>query len=320
LSINDAAEHYEWEEVIIDEVGQDEWVGMTRSLCFGMGCGLLGLGALRWRRRGGGFGGNGWKGGNSSSSSSSSSGGYAFDPPPGVSGPASRFGLVVDASLSAILALGASLLAIESDAFYPNPTSTSTSTTEVVPPPQWISSIVPLVPGRSVISDTLCGPLTDEFRKFPRETWRDGHMALYANAGWRGTKYYREQRHQRRPRRVGGEREDEYDHAATAEGRAEDDSPNNNDDRYDDVGMYERLVLDSLYGFVINCERRSRHEGRIRRLRGLDRHRAAPPVVIPDDGVFADEDMELDDIYRVDDDDGDGNVNDEGGGEWGTKY
>ena len=307
-SINDAAEHYEWEEVIIDEVGQDEWVGMTRSLCFGMGCGLLGLGALRWRRRVGGFGGNGWRGGNSYSS-----GGYAFDPPPnGPSGPKSRLGLVVDASVSAILALGASLLAIESDAFYPN----STSTNAIVPPPQWISSIVPLVPGRSVISDTLCGPLTDEFRKFPRETWRHGHMALYANAGWRGTKYYREQRHQRRPRLVGGEREGEYD-------RAEDDAPNNNDDRYDDVGTYERLVLDSLQGFVINCERRSRHEERIRRLRGLDRRgrggdRTAPPVVIPDDGVFADEDMELDDIYRVDDDDGDSN--DEGGGGWGTKY
>ena len=328
--VHTKAEHYEWEEVIIDEASQDEWIGMTRSLFFGMGCGLLGLGSLRYRRHGLGPGGFFGRGGRSTTTSS---GGYSFDPPPnnGIGGghpSSSRFGYVIDASLSTFLGLGTSLLAIEYDAFYPRRSATtttttgggdgSTSSTMVLPPPQWISPIVPLVPGRSIISDTLCGPLTDEFRKFPKELWRSGslnkgieggynnHMALYANAGWRGTKYYQRQLNERfENNRI------VYD--ANVEVLGENAIDNN----YNDIGPYERLVLENLQGFVINCERRSRHENRMRKLRGLDtRHHlrgdrhgggglngslAKTPVVIPDDGVFADEDMELDDIYFVDD-------------------
>ena len=46
-----AAEHYEWEEVILDEASKDEWEGMKKSLYFGLGCGVVGFGMLRWRRR-----------------------------------------------------------------------------------------------------------------------------------------------------------------------------------------------------------------------------------------------------------------------------
>ena len=71
------------------------------------------------------------------------------------------------------------------------------------------------------------------------------------------------------------------------------------------AGRYERLLLDHLQGFVINCERRSRHERRLRRGRtarhGAAAAAAAAPVLIPRGGVTADEDLELDDIYLVED-------------------
>ena len=110
---------------------------------------------------------------------------------------------------------------------------------------------------------------------------------------------------------------------ATAEVLGENAADNN----YNGIGTHERLVLDSLQGFVINCERRARHEARVRKLRGGlggsgsgRRGAIDAPVVIPDDGVYADEDMELDDIYCVDcdgDDNDYGNDDDivEGGGE-----
>ena len=67
------------------------------------------------------------------------------------------------------------------------------------------------------------------------------------------------------------------------------------------AGRYERLLLDHLQGFVINCERRSRHERRLRRGRTARHGAAAAPVLIPRGGVTADEDLELDDIYLVED-------------------
>jgi len=70
-------------------------------------------------------------------------------------------------------------------------------------------------------------------------------------------------------------------------------------------GMYEHLLLDSLQGFIINCERRARQENKIRKLRGL---RENVPVAIPYGGVDADEDLELDDVYfeKSHEDDNDG--------------
>ena len=227
-------------------------------------------------------------------------------------------GVVVDSALSALLGLGASLFAIESGVLHPRRRTarrladgtTISESTSIPPPPPWISPVVPLVPGRSAISDALCGPLTAEFRKFPREMWRGGtfdmgieggnhnHMALYANSGWRGTGYY-----QRRRRRGGGGGDGGDGIDATAEVLGENAADNN----YNGIGTHERLVLDSLQGFVINCERRARHEARVRKLRGGlggsgsgRRGAIDAPVVIPDDGVYADEDMELDDIYCVD--------------------
>jgi hypothetical protein len=284
---------------------------MTRSLCFGAGIGLLGLGAMRWRRRGLGLGGGG--GGRGTKTTN-----YAFDPPPPPHRRRDVGGGVVDSALSALLGLGASLFAIESGALHPRRRTarrlvdgtTISESTSIPPPPPWISPVVPLVPGRSAISDALCGPLTAEFRKFPREMWRGGtfdmgiegghhnHMALYANSGWRGTGYY-----QRRRRRGGGGGDGGDGIDATAEVLGENAADNN----YNGIGAHERLVLDSLQGFVINCERRARHEARVRKLRGGlggsgsgRRGAIDAPVVIPDDGVYADEDMELDDIYCVD--------------------
>jgi len=81
------ADHYEWEDVILDEANQVEWEGMKKSLYFGLGCGVAGFGMLRWRRRGrligGGFSDGLSKYASSSSSKpKSSSGGYTFDPVP----------------------------------------------------------------------------------------------------------------------------------------------------------------------------------------------------------------------------------------------
>jgi hypothetical protein len=396
------AEHYEWEEIIIDEASQDEYTSMVSSLMFGMGCGLLSFAALRYRRiqklhRGGdshrGLFGNLFNGraygrskskyyggGNSTSSSSSSSnssGGYAFDPPPppstighnngnyaGGSSTGNRLGFVIDMVLSTSLGLLTSLLVFESDMFYPQPVPLLSSSLSInnnnnnndtnnmdnnddnssgnannsvalsnpILPPQWISPIIPLVPGRSILSDTLCGPLTTEFRKFPKEFWQGGsrnvgiengfhnHMSLYANMGWRGTKYYQQQQQQASNQKQKQHLNDNVNLEILGE--------NPTDLNYNNIGVYERLVLDNLQGFVINCERRSRHEAKLRKLRypkrgGLllgsggssgrgsggggrnywnEEQQQLTPVVIPDDGVFADEDLELDDIYFVNDD------------------
>jgi hypothetical protein len=180
------------------------------------------------------------------------------------------------------------------------------------------------------LSDTLCGPLTTEFRKFPKEFWQGGsrnvgiengfhnHMSLYANMGWRGTKYYQQQQQQQ----ASNQKQHLNDNV-----NLEILGENPTDLNYNNIGVYERLVLDNLQGFVINCERRSRHEAKLRKLRypkrgGLllgsggsssgrgsggrnywnEEQQQLSPVVIPDDGVFADEDLELDDIYFVNDD------------------
>ena len=309
----------------------------------------------------------------SSSSSSNSSGGYAFDPPPpppynnGNSGSSSkstagsRLGFVIDVVLSTSLGLLTSLLVFESDIFYPQPAppilsssrstnnnnDTATTTTNdddddnsavlshPILPPQWISPIIPLVPGRSILADTLCGPLTNEFRKFPKEFWQGGsrnigiengynnHMGLYANMGWRGTKYYQQQQHQHHQQQYISKQKQQLHDNVNIEILGE----NPTDLNYNEIGTYERLVLDNLQGFVINCERRSRHEAKLRKLRypkrgGLllgsgsrggsgngrnswsdQQQQQLSPVVIPDEGVFADEDLELDDIYFVNDND-----------------
>ena len=372
------AEHYEWEDVILDEASQDEWEGMKKSLYFGLGCGVVGFGMLRWRRRGrligGGFSDGLSKYASSSSSKpKSSSGGYTFDPIPPPPKPnnnalqqnmqqqsyssayyqqqgynnthhgssttgSSKTGLIIDVALSTILGLGASILALQTDIFYPTTLTisisnnsddnidetSSTSTTmdgsktsitigEVPPPPQWISPDIPLVPGRSMISETLCKPLTNEFRKFPRQLWQSGnnkgiengynnHMALYANSGWKGTKYYNGNENaslEMLGENVGGSSNDIGVAGSAGEQQR----------GISQRGVYEHLVLDSLQGFIINCERRARQERKIRKIRGMMRYTSndddddATPVVIPHDGVSADEDLTLDDIYLIEDGD-----------------
>ncbi|KAL7548229.1 hypothetical protein ACHAWF_011519 [Thalassiosira exigua] len=285
LTPPEPAEHYEWEEVLLDEASGPEWEGIKRSVYFGLGCGLLGLGALRWRR--GGL----RRGGSGGSHPTRTAGGYSFDPMPQGSHamshhpplhtppPGARGGLAIDLTLSAVLGAGVSLVAMQYDAFYPT----------AEPPPQWVSQEIPLVPGRSIIAETLCGPLTEEFRKFPKDLWRSGHnlgieagynnhMALYANSGWKGSKYY-----------------DGNSNASVVGG--------SDDGLTSGVGTYERLLLDNLQGFVINCERRSQHERRLRKIRGL---REGKAVLIPDGGVVCDEDLELDDIYLMDGEEGEG--------------
>lgn len=375
------AEHYEWEDVILDEASQDEWEGMKKSLYFGLGCGVVGFGMLRWRRRrgqniigSGGFSDGLSKYASSSSKPKSSSGGYTFDPIPpppkpntnalqqnmqqqsyssayyqqqgynnthhGSSTGSSKTGLIIDVALSTILGLGASILALQTDIFYPttltisisnngddniDETATTTTTTmdgsktsitigEMPPPPQWISSDIPLVPGRSMISETLCKPLTNEFRKFPRQLWQSGnnkgiengynnHMALYANSGWKGTKYYNGNENaslEMLGENVGGSSNDIG--VSGGEGGEQQRGISQR-------GVYEHLVLDSLQGFIINCERRARQERKIRKIRGMMRYNSndddddATPVVIPHDGVSADEDLTLDDIYLIEDGD-----------------
>mmetsp|Transcript_30952 Transcript_30952/g.74793 ORF Transcript_30952/g.74793 Transcript_30952/m.74793 type:complete len:227 (-) Transcript_30952:368-1048(-) len=134
------AGHYKWEETIFDKVGHAEWEGMKRSFCFGAGCGLLGFGMLRWRR-GGGAGGLSRNASSLSSASSRPSwGGYKFDPVPSRSNNGSNMhhqhlhhqynsnnntgsGFLLDTALSTIIGMGTSLLAIESDLFFPTTTT-----------------------------------------------------------------------------------------------------------------------------------------------------------------------------------------------------
>ena len=311
---------------------------MKKSLFFGIGCGVAGFVGLRWRRiRSGGdsrssFGGGGLSKYASSSSMhkpTRSSGGYTFDPIPkhtmqqqqqqinmnnmmqqqnqqhfNNANQGSGGGLLMDISLATLLGMGTTLLALQTDIFYPSTTAISITSNEEKttislletkpPPPQWISETIPLVPGRSMISDTLCKPLTTEFRKFPKELWQSGnknrgiengynnHMALYANSGWRGTKYY--------------EGNDNASLEMLGEHGNSDSSSFEEGSSVEQQGMYEHLLLDSLQGFVINCERRARQEKKIRKLRGL---RENVPVAIPYGGVDADEDLELDDVYLI---------------------
>ena len=336
---------------------------MKRSFCFGLGCGLASLTMLRWRRGtriAGGGGGMMSKYASTSaplssatrtrtaSSSSHSNGGYTFDPLPPKSSHAalqqqqqyqqhsrnfnntkqqrnnSLFGSAIDVTLATLLGLGTSLLAIETDIFYPKATTTTdandnqtttANTNTIEPPPQWISPNIPLVPGRSTISDTLCAPLTSEFRKFPKQLWQSGkhqsmgiengynnHMALYANSGWKGTKYYQ-----------GNDNASVIslgENADAGTNMSRDNSSNIGDSTSTmsarQQGVYEQLVLDNLQSFIINCERRSRHEQKIRKLKGIRDKNYNRHVVIPSEGVVADEDLELDDIYLIENEEDEG--------------
>ena len=291
------AEHFECEDQIIDEVSEFELEGMKKSLYFGFASALSSFVLFRKRRNMSLFGGL-----SKYSSSSRRSGGYKFDPihqqpsnninttkPP-------RSGLFTDVALSAILGMGISLVAIENDIFYPTGNSSAgvdngPPFTSISPPPQWISHQIPLVPGKSLISETLCQPLTEEFKKFPKELWQSGnhrgiengynnHIALYANGGWKDTKYYNSnpnasvvslgEKHDGNERRV-----ENYKHR-----------------------VYEHLVVDSLQGFVINCERRARYEKKLRKLKRIPEN---THPLIPNHGVPANEELELDDIYLMED-------------------
>ena len=280
MAHTDNPEHYEAEDKILDEATQYELESMKRSALFGLGCGVATFGLLRWRRSGGlGL----------SRYASRSSGGYKFDPVDNAPLNQSYQQQTSKSSgllLSTFLGTAMTILAIETNIFYPTK-SLDGDGEMIVPPPQWISPQVPLVPGRSMVSDLLCQPLTDEFRKFPKQLWQSGnshgfenghnnHIALYANGGWKDSKYYNSNPN------------------ASVVSLGE-----KNEYKDERRGVYERLVLDSLQGFVINCERRARYEKKIRRLRGASRNST---VIIPKDGVPADEDLELDDIYFVQDD------------------
>ena len=273
---------------------------------------------LRWRRGAGIFRGGMAKNRSYSpssspppSSSKTSTGGYTFDrlpaapksnlhhPNASTGGSGSHnppSGLLLDTMLGTVFGLGTSLLIMETGTFYPTSQGDDGAAT-ASPPPQWMSPAIPLVPGRSVVSETLCGPLTREFRRFPKQLWRsvrgrnsgvenghNNHVALYANSGWKGSGYH------------GGNKNAEVVSLGEA-GPA----PSGRE------GEYERLLLDSLQGFVVNCQRRSRQEGRLRGERAVSLRAAlgaAAPVVIPDDGVACEDDLELDDIYFPGDDGG----------------
>lgn len=303
--ITEPTDHYEYEEEILDEFTEYEMEGMKKSFYFGFASTLSSFVLLRWRRRvsfGGGL----------SKYTSRSSGGYKFDPihqqsslthnASNVGAKPPRSGFFVDVTLSALLGMGLSLLAIENDLFYPSNSSAGDENgpplmSIITPPPQWISHQIPLVPGKSVISETLCQPLTEEFRRFPKELWQSGnhrgiengynnHIALYANGGWKDTKYYNSNPNA----------------SVVSLGEKHNESKLKYEDSKNRI--YEHLVVDSLQGFIINCERRARYEKKLRKLRHIP-ERTYP--VIPPDGVPANEELELDDIYlmedKIDDDD-----------------
>jgi hypothetical protein len=297
------AEHYEYEDEILDEVSEYELEGMKKSFYFGFASTVSSFVLLRWRRRrlnGMSFGGG------LSKYASRSSGGYKFDPihqqttlnnaqyasnnvkPP-------RSGFFTDVALSALLGMGISLLALENDLFYPTGNSFGDENgpplISITPPPQWISHQIPLVPGKSLISETLCKPLTEEFKKFPKELWQSGnhrgiengynnHIALYSNGGWKDTKYYNSNPNA----------------SVVSLGEKHNESKSKYEDSKNRI--YEHLVVDSLQGFIINCERRSRYEQKLRKLKNIP-ERTIP--IIPSDGVPADEELELDDIYLMED-------------------
>lgn len=281
MGLTEPAEHYEWEDEILDEVSQYELEGMKKSFLFGFASTVSSFALLRGRRR---------------MKLGSRGGGYKFDPishhQPSLnymqySAKPPRSGFFTDVALSALLGLGLSLLAIENDIFYP--TGNLSGDDDNNPPPQWISPQVPLVPGKSLICETLCQPLTEEFKKFPKELWQSGnhrgiengynnHIALYANGGWKDTKYYN-----------GNPNASVVSLVESSDSMKKRDESKRN-------RIYEYLVVDSLQGFVINCERRARYEKKLRKLKNIP-ERTYP--VIPNDGVPADDDLELDDIYLM---------------------
>uniref|UniRef100_A0A7S2PAV4 Uncharacterized protein n=1 Tax=Skeletonema marinoi TaxID=267567 RepID=A0A7S2PAV4_9STRA len=315
------AEHYEYEEEILDEVSEYEIEGMKKSFYFGFASTVSSFVLLRWRRRRMNvpFGGLSKY---ASRSSTRSSGGYKFDPihqhqpssmnsvqhasSSGTKPP--RSGFFTDVALSALLGMGLSLLAVENDLFYPTGNSSAGDDNgpplmSITPPPQWISHQIPLVPGKSLISETLCQPLTEEFKKFPKELWQSGnhrgiengynnHIALYANGGWKDTKYYNSNPNA----------------SVVSLGEKHNESKRKYEDSKNRI--YEHLVVDSLQGFIINCERRARYEQKLRKLKNIP-ERTYP--IIPPSGVPANEELELDDIYlmeeKSDDDNDDGFYN-----------
>ena len=298
------AEHYEYEEEILDEVSEYEMEGMKKSFYFGFASTLSSFVLLRWRRH---RMPSAFSGGLSKyASRSGGGGGYKFDSIASVQNASSnnsikppRSGFFTDVALSALLGMGLSVLAIENDLFYPTNNSSGDNENtnggpplmSITPPPQWISHQIPLVPGKSLISETLCQNLTDEFRKFPKELWQSGnhrgiengynnHIALYSNGGWKDTKYYNSN--------------------PNASVVSLGEKPNESKIKYEDSKnrIYEHLVVDSLQGFIINCERRSRYENKLRKLKNIP-ERTIP--IIPVDGVPANEELELDDIYFMED-------------------
>lgn len=298
------AEHYEYEEQIMEELSEFEMEGMKKSFYFGFASTVSSFLLLRMRRRMsiGGL--------SKYASSNRRSGGYKFDPihqqPSNnmqTSTKPSRSGFFVDVALSAVLGMGLSLLALENDMFYPTGNSSAGDDndpplTSIIPPPQWISHQIPLVPGKSLVSETLCKPLTEEFKKFPKELWQSGnhrgiengynnHIALYANGGWKDTKYYNSNPN------------------ASVVSLGEKHNGNERKVENNKHRIYEHLVVDSLQGFVINCERRARYEKKLRKLKRIPKN--AYPL-IPYDGVPANEELELDDIYLMEDS-GDGGDN-----------
>lgn len=323
LSINSTDDGlYQWENVILEEASEADWEGLKKSCLLGLGCGLLTFSGMRLGRGAGHFGGGGGLSRYRSSSnigrSSGLGGGYRLDPNPHAFGNSYRPGSpyvpapkspFYDFTLASILGMTVSLSAWSLDAFYPKTTIIQTDevdkngkkkTIEVaLLPPPWISPQIPLVPGRSIISDELCKPLTDEFRKFPKELWLSGsyrkgiengyhnHMGLYANGGWKDTKYY-------------NQNSNATVVALGEHGHGHDGSVNRNERAV--KGMYESLLIDSLQGFVINCERRSRYERKLKKIRGSTLRGDESPVVIPVDGVPADETLELDDVYCFEED------------------
>jgi len=324
LSIDSSNEGlYQWENMILEEASEADWEGLKKSCLLGMGCGLLTFSGMRLGRGAGLFGRGGglsrYRSSPSGGSSSYLGGGYRLDPNPHVSGnpyqsgsssapaPKSPF---YDFTLASILGMTVSLSAWSTDAFYPKTTIIQTDevdnngtkkTVEVAsPPPPWISPQIPLVPGRSIISDESCNPITDEFRKFPKELWQSGsyrkgiengyhnHMGLYANGGWKDTKYYN------RNSNATVVALGEHGHGHAGSVKQNDGSAK---------GMYESLLIDSLQGFVINCERRSRYERKLKKIRGWGRGNDESPIVVPVDGVPADETLELDDVYCIEEGD-----------------
>ena len=166
------AENFVWEERILDEASEGEFQGIKRSLYFGLGCGFASFALMRFRRgRRIAAPSAGFFDRYASRSSSGTTGGYRFDPipppsqhlqPPAPSS-TSKGGFIFDLLVSTFIAGGVSVLAVESDMFYPTivinksgPHGTETTVISPPPPPQWISSDIPLVPGRSVVAETLC--------------------------------------------------------------------------------------------------------------------------------------------------------------------